>query len=82
MKVNPYTHLARIFYKQEKLEHAKTHAELVIAIKQANDSKLDTEQQKLASFFKLNTAETIDLRNQKRSVEKLWNEIIYGVQEN
>jgi tetratricopeptide (TPR) repeat protein/cold shock CspA family protein len=81
MKVNLYTHLARILYKQEKLEYAKSHAELVIAIKQANDSKLDAEQQKLASFFKLNTEETIDLRNQKRSVEKIWNEIIYGSQE-
>ena len=81
MKVNLYTHLARILYKQDKLEQAKSHAELVIAIKQANDSKLDAEQQKLASFFKLNTEETIDLRNQKRSVEKIWNEIIYGTQE-
>jgi len=81
MKVNLYTHLARIFYKQNKLEYAKYHAELVIAIKQANDSKLDAEQQKLASFFKLNTVETIDLRNQKRSVEKIWNEIVYGTQE-
>lgn len=81
MKVNLYTHLARILYKQDKLEHAKSHAELVIAIKQANDSKLDAEQQKLGSFFKLNTEETIDLRNQKRSVEKIWNEFIYGTQE-
>lgn len=81
MKINLYTHLARILYKQEKLEHSKSHAELVIAIKQANDSKLDAEQQKLASFFKLNTEETIDLRNQKSSAEKIWNEITYGSQE-
>ncbi|MBN1969671.1 MAG: hypothetical protein JW870_09915 [Candidatus Delongbacteria bacterium] len=81
MKVNLYTHLARILYKQNKLEDSKSHAELVIAIKQANDSRLDAGQQKLASFFKLNIEETIDLRNQKRSVEKIWNEIIYGTQE-
>jgi len=80
MKVNLYTHLARIFYKQNKLDYAKSHAELVIAIKQANDSKLDSEQQKLISFFKLDASETIDLKNQKRSIEKIWNEIVYGSQ--
>lgn len=81
MKVNLYTHLARIFYKENKIEYAKSHAKLVIAIKQANDSRLDAEQEKLASFFKLNREELIDFRNQKHIVEKIWNELIYGAQE-
>jgi len=81
MKVNLYTHLARIFFKQNKLEYSKAHAELVIAIKQANGSRLDTKQEKLVTFFKLNKDVVINLRDQKRKVENIWNDILFEDQE-
>lgn len=77
MKVNLFTHLARIFYKKEMLEAAKTHAELVIAIKQANESNMDAEQQKLIAYFKLNTESIIELRSKKREAERIWNDLVY-----
>lgn len=77
MKVNLYTHLARIFYKQEKLDYSKAHAELVIAIKQANGSKLDIKQQKLIAYFKINKENEINLKKQKRIVEDIWNELVF-----
>ena len=81
MKVNLYTHLARIFYKQDKLDYAKVHAELVIAIKAENGSKLDSKQEKLVSFFKLDTTADISIVNQKKLVEEIWNKLVYEGQD-
>lgn len=81
MKIKLYTHLARIFYKQNKLDYSKSHAELVIAIKQDSGSKFDANQEKIISFFKLNRESSINTRDQKTEVEKIWNDILYEDQE-
>jgi len=80
MKVNLYTHLARIFYKQDKIQYAKAHAELVICIKRDNGSKLDSKQEKLVSFFNLDFEGEKSLKEQKRIVEKIWDELVYDGQ--
>lgn len=81
MKVKLYTHLARIFYKLDNLDYSKVHAELVIAIKQDNGQKLNFNQEKIVSFFSLNKESAINTRDQKRSVEKIWNSILFEGQE-
>lgn len=81
MKINLYLHLARIFFKLQKPAEAKVHAELVIAIKQANDARIDLELQKLITYFKLDFSERFDLRNKKKEAEKIWDEYLFEGQE-
>ncbi|TYA69978.1 tetratricopeptide repeat protein [Seonamhaeicola marinus] len=80
MKVNLFTHLARIFYKQDKFEYAKEHAQLVICIKKDNGSQLDSKQEKLIAFFKLDKNSSIGLREQKKIVEDIWNDLLFDGQ--
>jgi tetratricopeptide (TPR) repeat protein len=81
MKINLYVHLARIFFKLQKPAEAKVHAELVIAIKQANDARIDLELQKLITYFKLDISQRFDLRNKKKEAEKIWDEYLFEGQE-
>jgi tetratricopeptide (TPR) repeat protein len=81
MKINLYVHLARIFFKLQKPAEAKVHAELIIAIKQANDARIDLELQKLITYFKLDISQRFDLRNKKREAEKIWDEYLFEGQE-
>lgn len=81
MKINLYVHLARIFFKLQKIDEAKVHAELVIAIKQANDSRIDLELQKLITYFKLDISQRIDLRVKKKEAEKIWDNHLFEGQE-
>jgi len=81
MKINLYVHLARIFFKLQKPDQAKVHAELVIAIKQANDARIDLELQKLITYFKLDNTQRFDLRNKKKEAEKIWDEYLFEGQE-
>jgi tetratricopeptide (TPR) repeat protein len=81
MKINLYIHLARIFFKLQKPDEAKVHAELVIAIKQANDSRIDMELQKLITYFKIDISQKFDLRAKKKEAEKIWDNHLFEGQE-
>ncbi len=80
MKVNLYTHLARIFFKLNQKEEARLHALLVVAIKQANSLDFDAGTQKLIAYFRIDSSVPVNLKSQKRAIDKIWNTMLYADQ--